>query len=446
MTNIHTNAPTKIDNDVIFTLYNLFVEADEYVANKARNSCFKYTHTQINMISQIPRPDMYSSHFFPKQIHEYIDETALHKIQYVCKIKHRTINIYFVLNDDMYDTLKTRDIHFLDNYIRMMYMWIYILSAFSKETCSKTLSVYIYLTPFKKLLPDNQLTTIDTEHVNTAYTTHCRVNNEIVVFREEEWFKVFVHETFHSFGLDFANMTNTHSVNKRLNELFNVNVDFLLFESYCEFWARTINCMMYTYLQLQLQTKNKLNYNTFEKTFNQHMEHEGEHSLSQGLKILNFMGLNYKTVNKHYGKHNDDKTIFKGKKGKKGKDKNVDVNAIDMCNYLYKENTAVFSYYIITSLLMNNYNKFMHWCLYNNGGMDNRVMNKRGWNDNNFLQFKKTPGNIDAYIEFIDYSRCNKDILENVMKTESSFSKTEDSNGNLDRSLRMTKLDMNNVI
>jgi hypothetical protein len=95
---------------------------------------------------------------------------------------------------------------------------------------------------------------------------------------------------------------------------------------------------------------------------------------------------------------------------------------------------------------MNNYNNFMYWCLYNNGGMDNRVTNKRGWNDNNFLQFKKTPGNIDAYIEFIDYSRCNKGILENVMKTESSFSKTEDSNGNLDRSLRMTKLDMNNVI
>ena len=43
MAKIDTNIPSKIDNKVIFSLYNLFVEADEYVANKARNNCFKYT-------------------------------------------------------------------------------------------------------------------------------------------------------------------------------------------------------------------------------------------------------------------------------------------------------------------------------------------------------------------------------------------------------------------
>lgn len=427
----NTNIPSNLNNGVIYALYNLFVEADEYVAKKSRKSCFKYTHTNINMISQIPRPDMYDSDFFPKYIHEYINETALHKIQYVCTIKQRTINIYFVLNDDMYHTLKTRNIHFLDNYIRMMYMWIYILSAFSNEKCSKTLSVYIYLTPFKKELPNNQLITIDVEHVNTAYTTHCRQNNEIVIYREEEWFKVFVHETFHSFGLDFANMSNTHTVNNQLKELFNVNVEFLLFESYCEFWARTINCMMYTYLQIQ----NKRNYSTFEKRFNQHMYSECQHSLSQGLKILNFMGLDYKMVNKQH-KRTDKKTP--------GKDTNAE--AINICNYLYKENTAVFSYYIITSLLMNNYHKFMYWCLYggdmNKDGMN---MNKDGMN-NNFLQFKKTPGNIDSYIEFIDYSRHDKDILKMVAKIEKSFSKTEVYSENMYRSLRMTLLDMNNVI
>lgn len=417
MVKIDTNIPSKIDNKVIFSLYNLFVEADEYVANKARNNCFKYTHTNINMVSQIPRPNMFNRRFFPKHIIEYIDETALHKIQYVCKIKDRTINIYFVLNDDMYETLKTRDIHFLDNYIRMMYMWIYVLTAFSKETCSKTLSVYVYFTPFKKELPDNQLTTLDAEHVNTAYTTHCRVNNEIVLYREEEWFKVFVHETFHSFGLDFVNMINTDIVNKQLKQLFNVKTDFLLSESYCEFWARTINCMMYTYLQLE-NKKSNTNYNKFEKTFKKHMDRECLHSMSQGLKILDFMGLDYKTVNKQSNKLSSSTN-----------------NDINVCNYLYKENTAVFSYYIITSLLMNNYNDFMNWCLYNNH------------NDNKFLEFKKTPGNVDAYIEFIDLSRRDKDVLKMVTKLEKSFFKTGGSGDeNMDRSLRMTTLDMNHVI
>ena len=155
MVKIDTNIPSKIDNKVIFSLYNLFVEADEYVANKARNNCFKYTHTNINMISQIPRPNMFNRRFFPKHIIEYIDETALHKIQYVCKIKDRTINIYFVLNDDMYHTLKTTKYSFSRQlYTHDVYVDLRILSAFSNEKCSKTLSVYIYLTPFKKELPE----------------------------------------------------------------------------------------------------------------------------------------------------------------------------------------------------------------------------------------------------------------------------------------------------
>ena len=415
MNKIHTN--TAIDNHALLTLYNLFVEADKYVANKARDNCFKYTHTNINMVSQIPRPHMFSSHFFPKHILEYIDETALHKIQYICKIKGRTVNIYFVLNDYMYDTLKTQNIHFIDNYIRMMYMWIYTLSAFSNTTCSKTLSVYVYLTPFQKVLPDNQLITISTEHVNTAYTTHCKMNNEIVIYRQEEWFKVFVHETFHSFGLDFANMANTHTINKEMKRLFNVNTDFLLFESYCEFWARTINCMMYTYFQLE--HKGNIKYENFEKTFRKHMDKESRHSLLQGLKILNFLGLDYKTVNKDYTHITNVKKT----------DKNT--TAVTTCNYLYKENTAVFSYYIITSLLINNYCEFMYWCLCNNTS------------DNKFLEFKKTPGNINSYIEFIDLSRRDKNILKLVANIEKSF---VDSHDNMDRNLRMTTLDIHNTI
>ena len=84
---------------------------------------------------------------------------------------------------------------------------------------------------------------------------------------------------------------------------------------------------------------------------------------------------------------------------------------------------------------MNNYNDFMNWCLYNNH------------NDNKFLEFKKTPGNVDAYIEFIDLSRRDKDVLKMVAKLEKSFFKTCGSGDeNMDRSLRMTTLDMNHVI
>jgi hypothetical protein len=365
MNKIHTN--TAIDNHALLTLYNLFVEADKYVANKARDNCFKYTHTNINMVSQIPRPHMFSSHFFPKHILEYIDETALHKIQYICKIKGRTVNIYFVLNDYMYDTLKTQNIHFIDNYIRMMYMWIYTLSAFSNTTCSKTLSVYVYLTPFQKVLPDNQLITISTEHVNTAYTTHCKMNNEIVIYRQEEWFKVFVHETFHTFGIDFS-MFTIDSYQSQLQSMFNVSTNIFLYEAYCETWARVINIIIYTTLMQKNQS-----FKTIKKTCIEYFQKETVHSMVQASKILKFMGLNYNILT---SKHNDLQRISQ---------------------MLYKESTNVLCYYIITALLMFYLDEFFSWCLTNN---------------NDIICIPKKTKNVQLFVDFIKDHYLQEQFVE----------------------------------
>ena len=73
----------------------------------------------------------------------------------------------------------------------------------------------------------------------------------------------------------------------------------------------------------------------------------------------------------------------------------------------------------------------MYWCLCNNTS------------DNKFLEFKKTPGNINSYIEFIDLSRRDKNILKLVANIEKSF---VDSHDNMDRNLRMTTLDIHNTI
>ena len=58
-------------------------------------------------------------------------------------------------------------------------------------------------------MPDSNIDIIDQIHVNTGFTTTCPVDSEIVIFREEEWFKVFIHETFHNFALDFSDMNNS---------------------------------------------------------------------------------------------------------------------------------------------------------------------------------------------------------------------------------------------
>ena len=373
---------------IINTLHDNIEKADNYVTKKKKGSCFNYTITKINTVSQIPRPTMYDSHFFPDKIKKYIDENSTYTLQFTCTIKKRVINVHFVIFE-----YTTQDVLFiLNRYIQMIYMWMYMLDSFSVKKCSKILDLYIYLTPFKKELPDNQLVTLDSEHVNTGYTTGCREQTEIVLYRKEEWFKVFIHETFHNFGLDFSDM-NLSSINKCIREIFNVNIEYNLYESYCEVWARIMNTMIYSYFSLP--NKHRSNPETFRNTFKENMKIEAYHSLYQSLKILTFMDLNFKLITE------------------KSKDN------IEICNHLYREKTSVFSYYIITSLLMNNYINFLGWCVKHN---------------NILLQFRKTPGNLDKYIEFIKESCKNPHIKKNIKKLEKIIGKTD----NISKNLKMT--------
>jgi hypothetical protein len=381
---------------IINTLHDNIEKADNYVTKKKKGSCFNYTITKINTVSQIPRPTMYDSHFFPDKIKKYIDENSTYTLQFTCTIKKRVINVHFVIFE-----YTTQDVLFiLNRYIQMIYMWMYMLDSFSVKKCSKILDLYIYLTPFKKELPDNQLVTLDSEHINTGYTTGCREQTEIVLYRKEEWFKVFIHETFHNFGLDFSDM-NLSSINKCIRDIFNVNIEYNLYESYCEVWARIMNTMIYSYFSLP--NKHRSNPETFRNTFKENMKIEAYHSLYQSLKILTFMDLNFKLITE------------------KSKDN------IEICNHLYREKTSVFSYYIITSLLMNNYINFLGWCVKHN---------------NILLQFRKTPGNLDKYIEFIKESCKNPHIKKNIKKLEKIIGKTD----NISKNLKMTIIEIPNII
>ena len=269
---------------IISTLYSYLVEADEYISRKITDKCFNYTLSKIHSLKQIPKPNMGGSYFFPKHIQQYIDDNATYNLQFTCKIKNRDITIHFVITSE----LTPEEVILLHKYVHMMYMWLYILDEYSSKQCSKSVSVFIYFTPFEKQLPNNQLIVLDTEHVNTASTTGCKESTEIVLYRSEEWFKVFIHETFHNFGLDFSSM-NLQIVNKKMNEIFNVNIEFNLYESYCEFWARIINTMMYTYQAIKLNQT--LSVGAFKNSFKENMEKECLHSLFQALKILHFMDL-----------------------------------------------------------------------------------------------------------------------------------------------------------
>ena len=87
--------------------------------------------------------------------------------------------------------------------------------------------------------------------------------------------------------------------------------------------------------------------------------------------------------------------------------------AITACNHLYKEETAVFTYYVITGLLVNNYLQFMNWCLANNPS---------------FIQFDKTTYNLNKYVKMIMKFKDDKNIKHNIKKIENQLNKMDSIN------------------
>jgi hypothetical protein len=209
-------------------------------------------------------------------------------------------------------------------------------------------------------------------HINTGFTTTCPQISEIVIFRKEEWFKVFIHESFHNFALDFSDM-NVTNLNKAVLEIFPIKTKGNLFEAYTEFWAEIINMSFCSYFYL-----NKHNgFEQFLSNIEIFIQYERIYSFFQLNKVLNYLGLTYNNL------YSKDKT-----------------SAV-LRETLYKENTNIFAYYIIKCILINNYNDFLSWCYQYNG-------------PSKIIQFSKTQSNLYNFYHFIKKNYKTKNFLENV--------------------------------
>jgi hypothetical protein len=163
----------------------------------------------------------------------------------------------------------------------------------------KPLIADVILSPIKKYYPESKI--FGPENVNTGYSS-----NKIVVYRKEEWFKVFIHECFHFFNFE-KNLLSKDLATRILN-LFPVVSEVNLFESYCEFMARTINCkMISSYAKIP---------------FLQLLKIEKNYSMCHMVNVLHHMGLTYTDILKK--------------------------------NSGFKEKTNVLAYVVLTNILMYN--------------------------------------------------------------------------------------------
>jgi hypothetical protein len=357
---------TKITDTILTKLYNELTNGFKYIQKlKVTNGeqFYKLNVEHITNINQIPKPKTFSQKAFPSKIIKHIDEFSMSLLSYKFNMFGRNINILFVIENDNLEKL----FNVYNNYVDYMLVWLYIVNIYSSKKCVKNLKIFIYHTTLLKILPESNVSILNENNVNTAFTTTCPSNSEIVVFRKEEWFKAFIHETFHNFGLDFSDM-NTTKVNEKIISIFGVNSNVNLFESYTEFWARIINILFVSFTNMN----DKNNMNEFFINTEFFINYERTFSFFQMVKILNFMGLTYNNL---YEK--DD--LYK--------------------KTLYKENSNVLSYYIITLIMINNYNNFLLWCNTNNQEL---------------LQFKKTAKNLEKYCKFIETNYKSKSMINGV--------------------------------
>ena len=80
---------------------------------------------------------------------------------------------------------------------------------------------------------------------------------------------------------------------------------------------------------------------------------------------------------------------------------------------LYKEKTNVLSYYIIKTVLINNYQGLLSWCKTNNYSL---------------LQFKKTISNQMNYCKFIEKNYKTTSMLESIVYAEKFYNKVASKN------------------
>jgi hypothetical protein len=287
--------------------------------------------------------------YIPHVIHNQLQKTPFHVYSFVFQIGIRHIQIHFHLTDQKYNSYTDRKMH---KYFENVYLWFYFITKFAPSHCSNEITVNIYLTDHKKQMVRGS-EPIDIIHANSAVTTGCSPKTSIYIYREEEWFKVLMHECFHNLGLDFSNM-DEHYSNRKMLTIFPItsHLGIRIYESYCETWATFMNCLFISFLS----TRAKINtHKILEKTIAM-LEFECSFSLIQCAKVLNHYDMTYRQL----------------------------VSSKRTCKFV--EKTHVLSYYIVKCVLLCHFDEFLTWC---------RTHNR------NVICFNQTYENIDSYIEFI---------------------------------------------
>ena len=203
--------------------------------------------------------------------------------------------------------------------IKNIFNRIYLMIELSDKQISQEINIVIFLSNNKKKINNGIVGSLNANSGSTSFFMNHY--SEIVIWRKEELQKVLLHELIHLLFLDYK-----FEIENNVKSIFNINknTNILLNEAYTETFANLINIII-------VSIENK-------KDLQNLLETEIHFSLFQTSKIL---------------KHYKFKCIKDCKKGFiKTKENEIK---------LFEQNTSIFSYYIVKSMFLYNYNLFIKY-------------------------------------------------------------------------------------
>lgn len=139
---------------------------------------------------------------------------------------------------------------YFDAYAFRILRWIYVMlrnpplaqvrkggRGVVREPCFESLTLHWFILDIpKEILLGSRGGAVTSSMVNTGYTWRCKPRGVIVLYRIEDGFKVFIHETIHAFGYD----TRMLGVGSGYREKITLANGFIvdLCEVCCEIFAR----------------------------------------------------------------------------------------------------------------------------------------------------------------------------------------------------------------
>jgi len=311
---IYNLLPNSIHNDFKHLLNKLYLEYTEYdsyinnlnIENSRRVMSVENAKEKINYILK----NVFNNT-------QYIDTTIVDYINYnidKCYVISYENNINqqtFIFNFIIYDKINIKK---LNNCVKAMLLILQVIINITNNKATNNnvrnnyatnnnvrnscningLEINIFMTHFAKQLELNSNQVLGKNNINSGLTYPCLKTGEIYIYRKHEFFKVFIHETMHSYNVDkllhtnynfnsyYQSLIRTFNINKNANSYSKIGLN----ESITEFWTFIIHVFTYCYY-------NSNDFNKLIEIFERFYKREIIHSTFQVAKILHANNINY---------------------------------------------------------------------------------------------------------------------------------------------------------